>query len=162
MAGGVGSRFWPLSTQENPKQFIDILGVGETLIQSTFRRFSQFIRPENISTNIWCRSSPLWIQASRSHRLCQACFGLATKTLLCRAQRCSNFRQVSIFNIFLDIYTRVSAPFETKRNAFGRTEGVQHDRTTTSGRSLNLNATFSWRDSWFCELWSCALVLPSW
>lgn len=33
MAGGVGSRFWPLSTPEYPKQFIDILGCGRTLIQ---------------------------------------------------------------------------------------------------------------------------------
>ena len=32
MAGGVGSRFWPLSTEENPKQFLDILGTGKSLI----------------------------------------------------------------------------------------------------------------------------------
>ena len=48
MAGGVGSRFWPVSTSKHPKQFIDILGVGETLLQSTFRRFSKFIPVENI------------------------------------------------------------------------------------------------------------------
>ena len=35
MAGGIGSRFWPLSTPEYPKQFIDILGCGKTLIQLT-------------------------------------------------------------------------------------------------------------------------------
>ena len=39
MAGGVGSRFWPLSTPEYPKQFIDILGCGRTLIQLTVDRF---------------------------------------------------------------------------------------------------------------------------
>ena len=39
MAGGVGSRFWPLSTPEYPKQFIDILGCGRTLIQLTMDRF---------------------------------------------------------------------------------------------------------------------------
>ena len=39
MAGGVGSRFWPLSTPELPKQFIDILGCGRTLIQLTVDRF---------------------------------------------------------------------------------------------------------------------------
>ena len=33
MAGGVGSRFWPMSTSENPKQFIDVLGVGKTLLE---------------------------------------------------------------------------------------------------------------------------------
>ena len=40
MAGGVGSRFWPLSTPEYPKQFIDILGCGRTLIQLTVERFA--------------------------------------------------------------------------------------------------------------------------
>ena len=39
MAGGIGSRFWPLSTPEFPKQFIDILGCGRTLIQLTVDRF---------------------------------------------------------------------------------------------------------------------------
>lgn len=48
MAGGVGSRFWPLSRLERPKQFIDILGTGETLIQQTYRRFSSICRKENI------------------------------------------------------------------------------------------------------------------
>jgi len=48
MAGGVGSRFWPLSRSERPKQFLDILGNGETLLQQTFRRFSSVCRKENI------------------------------------------------------------------------------------------------------------------
>ncbi|MDT0641448.1 mannose-1-phosphate guanylyltransferase [Zunongwangia sp. F363] len=48
MAGGVGSRFWPVSTAMCPKQFQDVLGVGETLVQSTFRRLSQLIPRENI------------------------------------------------------------------------------------------------------------------
>lgn len=48
MAGGVGSRFWPLSTMEFPKQFHDILGAGETLIQRTFSRISQLVPEENI------------------------------------------------------------------------------------------------------------------
>jgi len=48
MAGGVGSRFWPLSRREKPKQFLDILGTGETLIQQTFRRFSSICPTENI------------------------------------------------------------------------------------------------------------------
>ncbi len=48
MAGGVGSRFWPLSRQERPKQFLDILGTGETLIQQTYRRFSSVCRKDNI------------------------------------------------------------------------------------------------------------------
>ena len=48
MAGGVGSRFWPVSTTEFPKQFHDMLGTGETLIQKTFSRLSQIIPKENI------------------------------------------------------------------------------------------------------------------
>lgn len=39
MAGGVGSRFWPMSTKKLPKQFIDILGCGKTLLQLTVDRF---------------------------------------------------------------------------------------------------------------------------
>ena len=46
MAGGVGSRFWPLSRKEKPKQFLDIVGTGETLIQQTYRRFKS-VCPEN-------------------------------------------------------------------------------------------------------------------
>ena len=48
MAGGVGSRFWPLSRREKSKQFLDILGIGETLIQMTYRRFADICPPENI------------------------------------------------------------------------------------------------------------------
>lgn len=53
MAGGVGSRFWPMSTQENPKQFHDMLGTGDSLIQKTFSRLEKLIPSENIliSTN---------------------------------------------------------------------------------------------------------------
>src|ERR1700712_681016 len=48
MAGGIGSRFWPMSRQDFPKQFLDILHTGQTLIQSTFQRLTDFIPPENI------------------------------------------------------------------------------------------------------------------
>ena len=48
MAGGVGSRFWPMSRVNTPKQFIDILGDGTTLIQKTFQRFSKICLKENI------------------------------------------------------------------------------------------------------------------
>ena len=48
MAGGVGSRFWPISTTENPKQFHDMLGSGQTLIQKTFQRLNTFVPTENI------------------------------------------------------------------------------------------------------------------
>lgn len=48
MAGGIGSRFWPVSTSKLPKQFHDILGTGETLIQQTFRRLSKLSDPDKI------------------------------------------------------------------------------------------------------------------
>lgn len=48
MAGGIGSRYWPMSRQARPKQFIDILGVGETLLQATFRRAKKICPEENI------------------------------------------------------------------------------------------------------------------
>lgn len=48
MAGGVGSRFWPMSTSEKPKQFIDVLGVGRSLLQLTFDRFDGVCPPENV------------------------------------------------------------------------------------------------------------------
>lgn len=48
MAGGVGSRFWPVSTGKHPKQFRDLLGSGETLIQTTFRRLKSLVPAENI------------------------------------------------------------------------------------------------------------------
>jgi mannose-1-phosphate guanylyltransferase len=48
MAGGIGSRFWPLSRVSHPKQFLDILGTGRTLIQQTFDRFTKFVPLENI------------------------------------------------------------------------------------------------------------------
>lgn len=48
MAGGVGSRFWPVSRSGLPKQFLDILNSGESLIQATYKRFARFIPAENI------------------------------------------------------------------------------------------------------------------
>ncbi len=48
MAGGIGSRFWPMSRTNYPKQFLDILGTGKTLIQQTFERYSKVVPAENI------------------------------------------------------------------------------------------------------------------
>lgn len=48
MAGGVGSRFWPMSTTNHPKQFLDILGTGRTLLQQTFDRFKELCPLNNI------------------------------------------------------------------------------------------------------------------
>ncbi len=56
MAGGVGSRFWPMSTPDNPKQFIDVLGCGRTLLQLTADRFEGICPPEN-----------MWVVTSRKY-----------------------------------------------------------------------------------------------
>jgi mannose-1-phosphate guanylyltransferase len=48
MAGGIGSRFWPMSTPENPKQFLDVLGMGKSLLQLTFERLTSIAPKENI------------------------------------------------------------------------------------------------------------------
>ena len=48
MAGGVGSRFWPMSTYERPKQFIDVLGTGRSLLQLTLDRFQDVCDPKNV------------------------------------------------------------------------------------------------------------------
>ena len=48
MAGGVGTRFWPMSRSSKPKQFLDILGTGQSLIQMTFSRLTSSVPSENI------------------------------------------------------------------------------------------------------------------
>ncbi len=48
MAGGVGSRFWPVSSEERPKQFLDVLGCGKTLLQLTAERFAGIVPTENV------------------------------------------------------------------------------------------------------------------
>lgn len=48
MAGGIGSRFWPMSVEEHPKQFMDVLGIGKTLIQLTYDRLRLVVPDENI------------------------------------------------------------------------------------------------------------------
>jgi len=48
MAGGIGSRFWPMSRSNRPKQFLDVLGTGKSLLQLTYERFLTFIPKENI------------------------------------------------------------------------------------------------------------------
>ena len=48
MAGGIGSRFWPMSVPERPKQFLDVLGIGKSLIQMTYERLAKVAPSENI------------------------------------------------------------------------------------------------------------------
>lgn len=48
MAGGIGSRFWPMSRTNFPKQFIDVLGTGRTLVQQTYDRYSKLVLKKKI------------------------------------------------------------------------------------------------------------------
>ncbi|WP_199741404.1 mannose-1-phosphate guanylyltransferase [Prevotella sp. OH937_COT-195] len=63
MAGGIGSRFWPMSTDECPKQFIDVLGVGRSLLQLTMDRFKGVVCPENI----WVVTNGKYADMVRKH-----------------------------------------------------------------------------------------------
>ena len=77
MAGGVGSRFWPMSTSERPKQFIDVLGVGKTLLQMTVERFGTLVD----ANNVWVVTNQQYADIVRqqlpdmpqSHILCEPC-----------------------------------------------------------------------------------------
>ena len=48
LAGGKGRRLWPISQKDKPKQFLDILGTGKTMLQQTYERFREFLPKENI------------------------------------------------------------------------------------------------------------------
>lgn len=61
MAGGIGSRFWPMSTPEHPKQFIDVMGCGKTMIQMTVERF-QTVCP---MSNFWVVTSASYVDIVR-------------------------------------------------------------------------------------------------
>jgi len=61
MAGGVGSRFWPMSTADNPKQFIDVLGVGKSLLQLTVERFETICAP----SHVWVVTNQKYIDTVR-------------------------------------------------------------------------------------------------
>ena len=77
MAGGVGSRFWPMSTEEAPKQFIDVLGVGRSLLQLTRDRFESVVPHDNI----WVVTNRKYVRMVQqqlpdmptNHILCEPC-----------------------------------------------------------------------------------------
>lgn len=77
MAGGVGSRFWPMSTADHPKQFIDILGTGRTMIQMAYDRFEGVVDAQNM----WVVTNQCYREQVRQqlpeipegHILCEPC-----------------------------------------------------------------------------------------
>ena len=74
---GVGSRFWPMSTAEKPKQFIDVMGIGKSLLQMTVDRFSGLVDNENV----WVVTNKTYAETvaeqlpemPRDHILCEPC-----------------------------------------------------------------------------------------
>ncbi len=78
MAGGVGSRFWPMSTEKKPKQFIDVLGVGRSLLQLTRDRFESVVPHDNI-----------WVVTNRKyvHMVQQQLPDMPTNHILCEPCR---------------------------------------------------------------------------
>ena len=94
MAGGIGSRFWPISTPEYPKQFVDVLGVGKTMIQMTVERFAPLCPIENF----WVVTSASYVEIVRSQLpgipaeniLAEPC---ARNTAPCIAYACWKIRQ---------------------------------------------------------------------
>lgn len=77
MAGGIGSRFWPMSTMERPKQFIDVLGTGKSLLQLTVERFEGIVPAENV----WVVTNAQYAaivqeqlpEMPKNHILCEPC-----------------------------------------------------------------------------------------
>lgn len=63
MAGGIGSRFWPLSTPAYPKQFVDVMGVGKSLIQLTAERFQDICSPERM----WVVTNQAYVDMVKEH-----------------------------------------------------------------------------------------------
>ena len=94
MAGGVGSRFWPISTPEYPKQFVDVLGTGKTMIQMTVERFA----PLCPMSNFWIVTSAAYVPIVREQLpdipaeniLAEPC---ARNTAPCIAYACWKIRQ---------------------------------------------------------------------
>ena len=78
MAGGVGSRFWPSSTDENPKQFLDILGMGKSLLRITYERFLNLVPQKNIFvvTHVQYRD-----------KIVQHISGISPENILCEPSR---------------------------------------------------------------------------
>lgn len=94
MAGGIGSRFWPMSTPEYPKQFVDVMGVGKTMIQMTVERFAPLCPMENF----WVVTSASYVDIVREQLpeipaeniLAEPC---ARNTAPCIAYACWKIRQ---------------------------------------------------------------------
>ena len=103
MAGGVGSRFWPLSTPEYPKQFIDILGCGRTLIQLTVDRFKG-VCP---MSNFWVVTNAKYVDIMKQQYIQFVVFTSFNSQFISVSRECIGyfiicwFRAEGILNIFI-------------------------------------------------------------
>lgn len=145
MAGGIGARFWPMSRKDHPKQFIDILGTGETLIQATFKRFLKICPAENIYvvTNDMYRDlvlqqlpllSSQQVLCEPSRRNTAPCIAYANYTILQRNPD-ANIVVAPSDHIILkeDVFTEVilAALETTKNHDWLLTLGIQPNRPDT-------------------------------
>lgn len=145
MAGGVGARFWPMSRKDHPKQFIDILGNGQTLIQATFNRFLKICPSENIYivTNESYKDMVMQQlpQIDSSQVLCEPsrrntapCIAFANYTILQRNPN-ANIVVAPSDHIILkeDVFTEVilAALEATEKNDWLLTLGIQPNRPDT-------------------------------
>lgn len=145
MAGGVGSRFWPMSRKDHPKQFIDILGSGETLIQATFNRFLNVCPTENIYivTNDSYRDlvleqlpklKPEQVLCEPSRRNTAPCIAYANYTILQRNPEANVIVAPSDHiilkeNVFTEVIT--AALEATEKHDWLLTLGIQPNRPDT-------------------------------
>ena len=100
MAGGIGSRFWPVSKADCPKQFLDILGTGKSFIRSTFERFLPIVEPQNFIVVTNSKYKNLVLQhipeLDESQVLCEPmrrntapCIAYATYHIMARCANCN-------------------------------------------------------------------------
>lgn len=95
LAGGIGVRIWPVSRQNKPKQFIDLLGTGETMLQMTYKRYLKFIARENIIVVV----NKQWESIAREQLP-----DIPTENLLCEPMRRNTIPPV--YWATLEIYRR--------------------------------------------------------
>ncbi len=119
MAGGVGSRFWPLSSEQQPKQFLDVMGTGATLIQQTLRRFEGLIPAENVWVVTSKRYAPLVAEqlpeVAADHVLLEPC-GRNTAPCICYA--CWRIKKLDLkANVVVVPSDHVIADVDTFRTA---------------------------------------------
>ncbi len=139
MAGGIGSRFWPMSTPECPKQFIDVIGTGRTMIQMTVERFAPLCPMENF----WVVTGAAYVDIVRSQLpdipveniLAEPC---ARNTAPCIAYACWKIR---LADPSANIVVTPSDALVLDGNEFRRVIGTALDFTSEGRRIVTVGIT---------------------